>query len=52
VAERQVRANSEAPGENWAAVSSALYDGNRGLPAGGSLAKLLDRHRRGGKGHA
>jgi hypothetical protein len=41
----------EAPDENWAAVSCALYDGNRGFSGGDSLAKLLDR-RRGGKGHA
>ena len=39
------------PGETWNGVNKALQRGHRGLPAGGSLAKLLDRHRRGGKGH-
>jgi hypothetical protein len=38
----------EAPGESWNAVNLALYLGRRGLPGGDSLAKLLDRHRRGG----
>jgi hypothetical protein len=31
----------EAPGETWAAVQSALYQGLRGLPRGTSLARLL-----------
>jgi hypothetical protein len=32
-------------GENWRAVNGALFHGYRGLPAGGSLARLLARHR-------
>jgi len=31
----------EAPGQKWAAVSGSLHAGNRGLPGGSSLAKLL-----------
>lgn len=31
--------------ENWGAISMALHNGSRGLPAGGSLAKLLAEHR-------
>lgn len=34
-----------APGETWAGVAGALRYGSRGLPAGGSLARLLARHR-------
>jgi hypothetical protein len=37
----------EAPGETWGRVHAALWQGCRGLPGGDSLAKLLDRHRRG-----
>ncbi len=33
------------PGETWAAVAAALDCGARGLPKGGSLAKLLSEHR-------
>jgi hypothetical protein len=32
--------------ETWNAVNLALYHGRRGLPAGDSLSRLLDRHRR------
>lgn len=35
----------EAPGETWLAVDSALRYGQRGLPGGSSLAKLLDERR-------
>jgi hypothetical protein len=35
----------EAPGLTWNAVNLALYSGLRGLPRGGSLARLLGRHR-------
>jgi hypothetical protein len=31
----------EAPGETWSAVDTALCQGNRGLPGGSSLSKLL-----------
>ncbi len=31
----------EAPGETWAAVDAALLLGNRGLPGGSSIARLL-----------
>src|SRR5262249_30605391 len=34
-----------APGENWSGVSQALRHGNRGLPDGSSLAKLLASRR-------
>jgi hypothetical protein len=37
-----------APPESWSAVASALYAGNRGLPGGGTLPRLLRRHGRGG----
>jgi hypothetical protein len=37
----------EAPGESWDRINGALREGHRGLPGGDSLAKLLDRHRRG-----
>ncbi len=30
-----------APGEKWSGISGALYKGQRGLPRGSSLAKLL-----------
>jgi hypothetical protein len=36
-----------APGEKWWNIEQALYAGVRGLPGGDSLAKLLDRRRRG-----
>jgi hypothetical protein len=36
----------EAPGENWRAISDALHHGNRGLPGGDSLRRLLTRHGR------
>lgn len=39
-----------APGERWSAVAAALEAGCRGLPAGGSLAKLL-ADRRGVRNH-
>jgi hypothetical protein len=32
-------------GEKWGAVNAALWQGNRGLPKGGSLARLLAKHR-------
>jgi hypothetical protein len=38
---------TDAPGETWGKINSALYDGFRGLPGGDSLAKLLYRHQRG-----
>jgi hypothetical protein len=41
-----------APGEKWVHLDRALRDGLRGLPGGDSLSRLLDRRRRGGKGHA
>jgi hypothetical protein len=31
----------EAPGEKWNAINLALFNGNRGLPGGSSLAQLL-----------
>jgi len=34
-----------APGETWKAISGALARGDRGLPGGSSLAKLLAEHR-------
>jgi hypothetical protein len=37
---------AEAPGESWQAVNNALHRGLRGLPGGGSLARLLVRHGR------
>jgi hypothetical protein len=36
---------TDAPGEHWQRVHSALYLGLRGLPAGSSLARLLAKHR-------
>jgi hypothetical protein len=35
---------TEAPGERWRNLESALREGSRGLPGGDSLARLLDRH--------
>lgn len=35
----------EAPGETWAAVDSALGQGNRGLTSGSSLPQILAEHR-------
>ena len=32
--------------ETWAGINATLYRGNRGLPGGSSLAKLLDRRSR------
>ena len=43
---------ADAPGEKWVNLDLALRKGRRGLSGGDSLAKLLDRRRRGGKGHA
>jgi hypothetical protein len=34
------------PGENWRALSSALWAGHRGLPGGETLAQMLRRHGR------
>ena len=36
----------DAPGETWLAVDGALKMGNRGLPGGSSLARLLAQKRR------
>lgn len=36
----------EAPGETWAAVGTALRNGQRGMPGGSSLPELLSKHRR------
>jgi hypothetical protein len=36
----------EAPGENWRALASALWAGNRGLHGGDTLARFLRRHGR------
>ena len=35
----------ESPWDNWKAIDSALRRGCRGLPAGGSLARLLEERR-------
>ena len=35
----------DAPGETWLAIHTALQKGQRGLPGGSSLAKLLAKHR-------
>jgi hypothetical protein len=35
----------EAPGENWSRVHEALYKGQRGLPGGSSLPRLLAERR-------
>jgi hypothetical protein len=37
----------DAPGETWGAINQALRLGCRGMPRGGSLARLLREHRRG-----
>jgi hypothetical protein len=37
---------AEAPAENWKALASALYAGNRGLHGGETLARFLRRHGR------
>jgi hypothetical protein len=37
---------AEAPGEDWHAIHRALSDGNRGLPPGDALPRLLNRYRR------
>jgi hypothetical protein len=37
---------AEAPGENWQALASALYAGNRGLHGGDTLRGFLLRHGR------
>jgi hypothetical protein len=34
-----------APGESWSRIDTALRYGNRGLPGGDSLPRLLDRER-------
>jgi len=34
-----------APGETWQAINQSLVRGQRGLPGGSSLAKLLAEHR-------
>lgn len=36
----------DAPAENWRAISSALYAGNRGLRGGDTLRRFLRRHGR------
>jgi len=36
----------DAPNENWSALTQALRNGARGLSSGGSLARLLAKHRR------
>jgi hypothetical protein len=38
---------ADAPGEKWVNIDQALRAGVRGLPGGDSLARLLDRCRRG-----
>jgi hypothetical protein len=38
---------AEAPGEKWREIDQALRSGFRGLQGGDSLARLLDRRRRG-----
>jgi hypothetical protein len=40
---------ADAPGENWRALNLALREGYRGLPGGGSLARLLGTGRRAGR---
>jgi hypothetical protein len=39
---------AEAPGENWNALASALWEGRRGLRGGDTLPRFLRRHGRGG----
>ncbi len=36
---------TDAPGETWLAIQTALQKGQRGLPGGSSLARLLAEHR-------
>ena len=36
----------DAPGESWQALASALWAGNRGLPGGETIRRLLLRHGR------
>ena len=36
----------DAPGETWSGVNAALERGNRGLPGGSSLARLIKEHYR------
>jgi hypothetical protein len=36
---------ADAPGETWLRVHDALIYGQRGLPGGSSLARLLQQHR-------
>jgi hypothetical protein len=43
---RESGAVEDAPGENWAAIDTALSHGVRGLYGGDSLARFLNRHRR------
>jgi hypothetical protein len=45
---RDCGSGPEAPGETWEGVNHALRKGYRGLPGGDTLARLLDRHGRGG----
>jgi hypothetical protein len=40
---------ADAPGENWRVLNLALREGYRGLPGGGSLARLLRTGRRSGR---
>jgi len=42
---RHAGAITDAPGESWSAIESALHNGRRGLPGGSSLAQLLAQHR-------
>ena len=37
---------AEAPGENWKALASALWAGNRGMRGGETLRQFLLRHGR------
>jgi hypothetical protein len=34
-----------SPGQTWSTLNGALQEGRRGLPGGGSLARLLRDHR-------
>jgi hypothetical protein len=43
--DRESGAIPEAPGETWCAVSVALSHGERGMPRGSSLPRLLAEHR-------
>jgi hypothetical protein len=40
---------ADAPAESWRALNTALREGYRGLPGGGSLARLLGSGRRSGR---